>query len=193
MKSKYSKKNFYHDSRNKYVSLLILMLFISTSVFSQITDAEKQLRNADKDTTTGWKKGGIFSLSTAQTSFVNWAAGGQNSIAINGLVSLFANHRGETSSWDNLLDIGYGVLRQGKDADFIKTDDKFDLTSKYGRHAYKSWYYAALLNFKTQMTPGYNYPNDSVKISDFLAPASYCLLLVWIINIKMYCLFLLHH
>jgi len=27
------------------------------------------------------------------------------------------------------------------------------------------------MNIKTQMAPGYNYPNDSVKISTFLAPA----------------------
>lgn len=35
----------------------------------------------------------------------------------------------------------------------------------------KNFYYAALLNLKTQFSPGYNYPNDSVKISAFFAPA----------------------
>ena len=156
----------------KFTLLLIAtFFFITTSLFSQITDAEKKLRSSSADSITGWKNGGIFSLSLAQTSMVNWAAGGQNSVAINGLVSQFANYKGIKSSWDNNLDLGYGMLRQGKDASFIKTDDKVDFTSKYGQKAYKSWYYAGLLNFKTQMTPGYNYPNDSVKISDFLAPA----------------------
>ncbi len=31
-------------------------------------------------------------------------------------------------------------------------------------------FYAGLVNFKTQFADGYNYPNDSVKISTFLAP-----------------------
>jgi hypothetical protein len=68
------------------------------------------------------------------------------------------------------LDIGYGILKQGKDAT-RKTDDKIDILSKYGRRAFANSYYAVLLNFKTQMTPGYNYPNDSVKISALFAPA----------------------
>jgi hypothetical protein len=70
-----------------------------------------------------------------------------------------------------MLDMGYGLLKQGKNGDFIKTDDKVDLTSKYGRKASSKWYYAGLVNFKTQMTAGYNYPDVSTKISDLLAPA----------------------
>ncbi len=73
--------------------------------------------------------------------------------------------------WSNSLDIGYGINKQGKDEDFKKTDDKIDFLSKYGRNAAKRLYYAALLNFKTQMTAGYNYPNDSAKISALFAPA----------------------
>jgi hypothetical protein len=69
------------------------------------------------------------------------------------------------------LDIGYGILKEGKDVAIRKTDDKIDILSKYGRRAFTNTYYAVLLNFKTQMAPGYNYPNDSVKISTLLAPA----------------------
>ena len=73
--------------------------------------------------------------------------------------------------WENYLDIGYGSIRQGKNASWLKTDDKIDFTSKFGKKVVPHWYYAALVNFKTQMTPGFNYPNDSTKISDLLAPA----------------------
>ena len=52
----------------------------------------------------------------------------------------------------------------------MKTDDRIDLMSRYGRKVFKEFYYAGLLNFKTQFMPGYNYPNDSVKISNFMAP-----------------------
>lgn len=147
------------------------MVASSTALWSQTTDAEKDIRTVSKDTVMGWKTGGILGLNISQASFTNWAAGGQNTVAIGGLVNLFAKYKSEKDSWDSMLDLGYGLLKQGKDADFIKTDDKVDFTSKYGRKASSKWYYAGLVNFKTQMTAGYNYPNDSVKISDLLAPA----------------------
>jgi hypothetical protein len=154
----------------KSVSITLIILACTCGVFAQNTEKEKELRTFVSDTVTGWKKGGVTTLSLAQSSFTNWASGGQNSISINGLISLFANYKKKNSRWDNTLDLGYGVLKQGKDAGFIKTDDKVDFTSKYGSKASKDLFYAALINFKTQMTPGYNYPNDSVKISNFLAP-----------------------
>jgi hypothetical protein len=62
-------------------------------------------------------------------------------------------------------------VKQGAD-DFKKTDDKIDFLSKYGQEAFKNFYYAALFNFKTQMTTGYNYSDDSkTKISNLFAPA----------------------
>ncbi|MGB3947643.1 MAG: DUF3078 domain-containing protein [Bacteroidia bacterium] len=154
-----------------YFFVIASIIGIYSNTYAQVTEAEKKLRTADADTVIGWKKGGIVSLNFSQASFNNWAAGGQNSISANGLISVFANYKTKNSSWENMLDMGYGVLRQGKKANFIKTDDKIDFSSKYGKNASKAWYYAALLNFKTQLTAGYNYPNDSVKISNLLAPA----------------------
>lgn len=137
----------------------------------QVTEAEKILRaKQEADSIQGWKTGGVVSLSFSQTSLSNWASGGQNSMAMSGLFTGFANYKKGKSVWDNSLDLGYGLLRQG-DEDFRKTDDKIDFLSKYGQEAFKNFYYAALLNFKTQFSPGYNYPDVSKKISDFLSPA----------------------
>ncbi len=119
----------------------------------------------------GWKRGGVFAINLAQTSLTNWAAGGQNSFSVNGIFSAFANFKKGKSAWDNSLDLGYGLLKQGENADYTKTDDKFDFLSKYGREAFKNFYYSALLNFKTQMRPGYKYPDTEHKISDLFAPA----------------------
>ena len=137
----------------------------------QVTEVEKTLRTQNADTTQGWKKGGVFTLNLAQTSLTNWAAGGQNSFAINGLLSTFANYKNNKTVWDNSLDIGYGLLKQGKDSRYTKTDDKFDFLSKYGHEAFKNFYYSVLLNFKTQMSPGYKYPDYTTKISDLFSPA----------------------
>lgn len=154
---------------NKY--LLFIAIMFTKIAFAQVVDPEKQLRTKDSDTLNGWKTSSVIGVNFSQSSFTNWAAGGQNSIAINSLFSLSAKYKSEHSSWDNFLDLGYGMQKQGADGKVIKTDDKLDFTSKYGKDAFKNWFYAALINFKSQMTPGYKYPNDSVTISDFLAPA----------------------
>jgi len=155
----------------KFFMPVLLFAGLFNLVSGQVTEAEKTLRTVTADTIQGWKKGGVFSLNLAQTSLTNWASGGQNSLAINGLVSAFANYKKDKTVWDNSLDLGYGLLKQGKNSNVMKTDDKIDFLSKYGHEAFKNFYYAALFNFKTQMSPGYNYPNDIDKISTFLAPA----------------------
>jgi hypothetical protein len=154
----------------KTVSIILLLGCLYISAFSQVTEAEKTLRTQTADTTEGWKKGGVISINLAQTSLTNWASGGQNSVSINGMFSGYANYKMGKSVWDNSLDLGYGLLKQGNE-DFRKTDDKIDFLSKYGREAFKNVYYAALFNFKTQFSPGYNYPDATNKISDFLSPA----------------------
>ncbi|NSW94061.1 MAG: DUF3078 domain-containing protein [Bacteroidales bacterium] len=158
----------------KRILILIALLLIGGTTIplcSQVTDAEKKLRAVTSDTITGWKKGGVLAVNLAQTSLKNWSAGGQNSIAVNGIFSIFANYKMGKSAWDNSLDLGYGLLKQGKESDLMKTDDKIDFLSKYGREAFGHFYYSALLNFKTQMTPGYKYPDMTNKISDLFAPA----------------------
>jgi len=116
-----------------------------------------------------WKKGGTFSLSFSQVSLTNWSAGGENSLSGTTLVNLFANSKKGKHSWDNALDMGYGFLKSGNDV-LHKSDDKMELSSKYGYTTSKHWNIAALVNFKSQFAPGYNFPNDSDAISDFLAP-----------------------
>jgi len=153
------------------VSLILSLILLSSVIASgQVTEAEKTLRAQRADTTQGWKTGGVVGFNFAQTSLTNWAAGGENSLAINGMFSSFANYKKGKSVWDNTLDIGYGLIKQGSE-DFKKTDDKIDFLSKYGQEAFNNFYYAALFNFKTQMTPGYNYPDFTNKISDLFAPA----------------------
>jgi hypothetical protein len=163
-------KIYFKEKVCRIIISFVLFSMLYCSAVAQVTDMEKSLRTVSKDTLMGWRKGGIITVNLAQTSLTNWAAGGQNSFAVNGLLSTFANFRSENSSWDNSLDIGFGLLKQGSD-DFRKTDDKFDFVSKYGKKAVKDFYYSGLLNFKTQMAPGYKDPDYTNKISDFLAPA----------------------
>ena len=154
----------------KYILLPLCLMISATLGFSQATEAEKKIQTITKDSTDGWDKGGTFALNFSQVSLANWAAGGQSSMSGNGLTSLFARYKKGDIMWENYLDVAYGSIKQGKNASWLKTDDKIDFTSKFGKSVVPNWYYAVLVNFKTQMAPGFNNPNDGTKISDLLAP-----------------------
>lgn len=126
-------------------------------------------------TDTLWSTGGTTGLNFSQVYLQNWAAGGQSSVSGTAFINLFAKYAKGSDTWDNTLDLAYGVLRQGDEGVVIKTDDKIDFASKYGRKASEHWYYSALVNFRTQFAPGYaiqdGVPDKSNIISDLLAPA----------------------
>ena len=149
----------------KKTPILLLLTLVLTGI---IPPAFSQ----DADTTRGWQKSGVFSLNVSQATFTNWASGGQNSVALNGLINLGANYRTDKSAWDNALIIGYGkMIQKGNELGWVKTDDRIDFQSKYGRKATDKWFYSGLMSFKTQMDNGYNYPDTDKKISGLLSPA----------------------
>jgi len=119
--------------------------------------------------TSYWKKGGMGTLTFSQVSFYQWASGGENSYSGNAFLNLFANYKKENVSWENTLGLGYGVLKQGPQTK--KSDDRIDFASQFGMKASEKWNYSALLGIKSQFDKGYNYPDDSTKISNFFSPA----------------------
>lgn len=162
-----------------------VMLATDSSCWGQ----NETITNADKEQVAGalatqdivpvdsssWATGGTTALNFSQVYLQNWAAGGQSSVSATALVQLFANFKRENMTWDNTLGLAYGLLRQGDEGIVIKTDDRIDFMSKYGKKATDKWYYSALVNFRTQFAPGYQIvggvPDQSNIISDLLAPA----------------------
>lgn len=143
----------------KYI-LALTVLFTSFSVFAQDTT---QLDGP-------WKSSGMASLNFSQVSLSKWAQGGESSYAVNALSAFSINYARENTSWDNSIDIGYGIQKVG-DKDAGKTDDHLDLLSKYGRKTSGNWYVSGMLNFKTQFTRGYKETDaGKVVISDFMSP-----------------------
>ncbi|HLG04436.1 MAG TPA: DUF3078 domain-containing protein [Bacteroidia bacterium] len=121
-----------------------------------------------------WHRGAFFGFNFTQASFTNWAAGGVNSISGQAFSGGFVRYKKDSTSWENTLELAYGLLQQGGRTKLRKTDDRIDFTSKSGIYAFKRvWYYSALIGFRTQFSPGYTYPGDTaqVLISDFMSPA----------------------
>lgn len=123
------------------------------------------------DTLRHWTTGGNTSFTFSQVSLTNWSAGGKNSMAGTFLLKTFANYKKERVIWDNTLDFGYGLTKQGSD-NVVKTDDKLQFSTQFGYQAAAHWFYSALADFKTQFDNGYqDPPTNSVVISKFMAPA----------------------
>jgi hypothetical protein len=148
------------------VVLLGLLLSFSLS-YAQTPPAEKD---------TSWKIGGFVSFNANQVTLQNWAAGGDNAVSLIGLLNAFANFKNEHTSWENSLDLGYGLIANGKqikDLDaksFRKNEDRIELNSKYGRKAIGNFFYSGMVNFRTQFAPGYADFEQNIMNSNFMAP-----------------------
>ncbi len=165
---------------------IVLVTFLGMLVFTAHAQADKAsiqgaartARDANASDakklppdTLKWKKGGDVSLNFAQTALSNWAAGGENSLAISTTANLFANYKKNKMIWENRAFFAYGMLQAGG-RDAVKNSDQINVGSKVGYQMAKNWYYTAAFHGRSQFAPGYRYSgNDTTYISNFLAPA----------------------
>jgi hypothetical protein len=118
-----------------------------------------------------WKYGGEGTLNINQGYLSNWVEGGESSISATWIMNLNANYKSENTVWDSFAKWKYGVLKSGYN-ELRKNEDKFEFESKFGYNASERWYYSGLMNVKSQLFNGYNYPNDTVPVSAFLSPGN---------------------
>jgi len=154
--------------------LLIFFLMAGSLLYAQekIETVAKPMDRAAGDSVKAWTVLATGALNVTQAAFSNWAAGGENSIGLGALANIKADYKKGKHSWKNNLGLAYGFqfLGKGSNARFTKTDDKIEYTTSYGYAVSKHWDVTFLSNFRTQFVNGYNYPNDSVAISKFMAP-----------------------
>lgn len=146
----------------KKATFFILLLPISA--FSQVKDTLIPKK---------WQAEATYNLNGTQTSFVNWSAGGRNNISALASIIASATYSKKAIKWANDLSLSLGGLKYlEKDSKekLQKTDDKIDLSTNIGYKLKEHFYLSVLGGFKTQMLDGFSFPNDSVRISKFLAP-----------------------
>ncbi len=131
--------------------------------------AFKELKLPEKN---GWQKAGTFIINVQQGALRNWVSGGeQNTLGVAMLFNYNLNYKKGKHSWNNYFDIGLGFQNATSFGQFRKTDDRIDITTKYGYQLSSKWYTAMLVNFNTQSLAGYNYTDTgNNKISGFLTP-----------------------
>jgi Protein of unknown function (DUF3078) len=144
------------------------------------SSASKEIK---KDTTkkankNGWIKGGLISLNVTQIGNSNWiAAGGDDfSLSVAGSLNAFANRAWGRKTWENMLDINYGLVNTTT-LGVRKMNDRLDFVSKYG-YKPKKWSkvnLSLLGQLRSQLTSGYEYDylgtTEKRRNSGFFAPA----------------------
>lgn len=122
------------------------------------------------DTTNYWLTKGNAQLLLNQASFTNWVQGGNNSYSGTALLNYNVTYNDSITIWENVFDFGYGLINTSEFGT-RKNEDKIDLLSNFNHIAATDFYYTGKLNFKSQFVEGFNYPNDTTVVSNFLAPA----------------------
>lgn len=170
----------------------LLFCFIGSLIVFGQDDHEKVRKELEKINATHdsllpkhWQVTSLFGLSGSQTSFVNWAAGGRNNIAVLGFVDFSAIYQKRRLKWSNDVKLALGGMyytdSTGKKQGLQKTDDRIDLSTSFGYEFKPHWFLTAIGGFRTQFLDGFSFPNDSIPISRFMAPgyANFSLGIEW--------------
>ena len=119
----------------------------------------------------GWSHNGLAGFNLSQTAFTNWSAGGENTVADNIYFNGSLNYKRDKLSWTNDLSANYGQ-NFTQNTGWRKSIDNLNFASKLGHQINETVYYAALLDFKSQLADGYKYTDDDkTLVSKFLTPS----------------------
>ncbi|MBO7469304.1 MAG: DUF3078 domain-containing protein [Bacteroidales bacterium] len=119
-----------------------------------------------------WQKfEGSVSLTVNQLAITHWAAGGESNTS--GKATANLKYTYNRSLFNYVLNglFAYGAQSFSKDSRMEKTEDRLEVSMTMTHNNNKDLTFTSIVMLKTQFTNGYSYPNDSVPISKFFAPA----------------------
>lgn len=118
-----------------------------------------------------WEKENSFGINVSEVAFVNWNAGGDNAISGLGFLKFARKYKFGNYQWDNNLELRYGLNAQAG-RKLRKTEDVIRLSSNLGfrKDTISNWFYSVQLNFNSQFSNGYKYPDRATPISRFMSP-----------------------
>lgn len=121
--------------------------------------------------TSFWEAVNKFTFDLSEVAFVNWNAGGSNSISGLYGMNIVRTYKNVGFRWDNQFRFRYGINQQ-EGQELRKTDDDLEFSSSFGYEVSKNskWFYTGKFRFKTQVARGFNYPDTEESISEFMAP-----------------------
>ncbi|MEY3386281.1 MAG: hypothetical protein RIR53_1092 [Bacteroidota bacterium] len=158
--------------------VLALMMVVARPLQAQV-DAKITVDSLTRIPTTKksegpWSWYTKWGVGFTTVQLTNWTGGGQDAISV-GLNCLASfDYSDSVWMWDNELQLGYGLVKQGEQA-IQKSDDRI-IYSMRGSHATSDWYrFTGFLDLRSQFVDGFNYnvldTNKNPKlISSWFAP-----------------------
>jgi Protein of unknown function (DUF3078) len=118
-----------------------------------------------------WKLHSEASFILNQASLTNWVKGGESSISGATDITGYADYNNKKLDLlsNDYIRLKYGLIKSG-DRPLEKNTDLLETNSKINHKAFGKFDFSAIMLFKTQISKGFNYPNDSVPVSKFLNP-----------------------
>ena len=131
---------------------------------------EAAVDTASKEEPKYWTNGILTQVGFSQVSLTNWAEGGSANISLNGLIDANANYAKDKMIFENRLKVSYGFVQSFDkgtplNQQFSKSDDRIQLDSKWGWMLKDKFYFSALFNFRTQMSPAYSYSTETDAVT----------------------------
>jgi len=154
------------------VKTIQLLLFLGVlGVTSSLFAAEpiNPISVSADDSTKNWKFTSLNMLGINQIAFVNWNTGGESSLSAKVSTEYDLEYKKSKFTFDHGAKLAFGLVGY-IDKRIEKTDDIMDLWWAVSHKTSENWSLSSLLTFKSQFANGYQYPNDSVIISKFMAP-----------------------
>lgn len=118
-----------------------------------------------------WTTKNSVGVNFNEVAFVNWNAGGNNSISALFHGNFERDYQKDLLSWKSRATIRYGLNAQ-EGRELRKSEDQIEINSTFGyrRDSLSNFRYSAKFNFNTQFANGYRYPDTERPISKFMAP-----------------------
>lgn len=119
-----------------------------------------------------WEHRNSIGFDFNEVAFLNWNAGGQNSVSGLFRVNFARIYKKLYTLWESRISARYGLNNQ-QNTGLVKTDDEIRMSSTFGyrKDTISKWYFTSQVTFKTQFTNGYQEPDEQDLISAFMAPA----------------------
>lgn len=108
-------------------------------------------------------------LTFNQNQFSNWAAGGNNSMALRATVKVEHKYTAPIFRITSEFNAAYGM--QYTDNKFRKNEDWFNISTTPSWRFANRWDASTSLTFKSGFSNSYQAPGDSVLVAGFMAPA----------------------
>lgn len=114
---------------------------------------------------------GNFGITLNQLAITHWAAGGESNGS--GKVTSNITYKYNRKLFNYVLNgiFAYGMSNYTKDRRYEKSEDRCEISMTMSNNNSKNLTFTSIASLKTQFTDGYSYPNDSIPISGFFAPA----------------------